>query len=110
MNILERIEKRRVQKREAQRRYRQSPQGKAAFKEQYQQRKSLGICVRCGKEDAERDRVLCWRCRMDDRDRRVGVVVPGQDSEGMKRKREFNRQQMIAYHLSLGHKVKAKHG
>ena len=94
--------------RESQRKYRQSPKGKSAFKEQYQQRKALGICVRCGKEDAERGRVLCWICKMNDRDRRVGVVVPGQDSEGWKRKREFHRQQMIAYHISLGHEIKCR--
>ena len=102
----ERLEKKRAYNRENQRKYRQSEQCKAAYKRLYQQRKALNICVRCGREDADTGRVLCWRCRMNDRDRRVGVVVPGQDSEGWKRKREFHRLQMIQYHLSLGHKIR----
>ena len=104
----ERLEKKRAYNRENQRKYRQSEQCKAAYKRLYQQRKALNICVRCGREDAETGRVLCWRCRMNDRDRRVGILVSGEDSEGWARKREIARRQMIARHVALGHKLSSK--
>ena len=46
---------------------------KAARKARYELRKAYGICVQCGKDDALPGKVLCWRCRLWQHDRRVPV-------------------------------------
>ncbi|MBQ9407427.1 MAG: hypothetical protein IJU37_11915 [Desulfovibrio sp.] len=92
------LEEARRKNREKQRKYRESGHAAQAFKERYALLKSKGLCVRCGKEDADKGRVLCWRCRLNDRDRRIGVKIEGQDTEGWARKREKARQQMLKFH------------
>lgn len=46
---------------------------KEYYRETYAWRKARGLCVRCGKELAVRDRVQCWQCRANESDRRKVV-------------------------------------
>lgn len=38
-------------------------------KENYWRHKELGICTRCGKEDAIKGETLCWICKGNEKDR-----------------------------------------
>lgn len=53
---------------------RQAKYHKVYDKEQYEKCKELGICTRCRKEPAEKDRVLCYQCRLWINQSRNGFV------------------------------------